>query len=64
MVRSAVRVGLYMVPQAAKSASWTNVLRAVSPLADRPRDVVAATPPGPAAAFSARPCRLGIAARW
>ena len=38
--------------------------RAVSPLADRPRNVVVATPLGPAAAFSARPCRLGIAAPW
>ena len=36
-----------------------NVLRAVSPLADRPRDVVAATPLGPVAAFSARPCSSG-----
>src|SRR5258707_14278086 len=64
MVRPAVRVGLYMVPQAAKSASWINVLRAVSPLADRPRDVAAATPLGPAAVFSVRPYRLGIAAPW
>jgi len=43
-----------MVPQAAKSASWIDVLRAVSPLADRPQDVVAATPLNPVAAFSAR----------
>jgi len=40
-----------MVPQAAKSASWIDVLRAVSPLADRPWDVAAATPLGPVAAF-------------
>src|SRR5258705_4477336 len=64
MVRPVVRVCLYMVPQAAKSASWINVLRAVSPLADRPWDVAAATPLGPVAAFSVRPYRLGIAAPW
>jgi hypothetical protein len=51
-----------MVPQAAKSASWINVLRAVSPLADRPRDVAAATPVGPVAAFSVLRYSLGIAA--
>jgi len=64
MVRPVVRVCLYMVPQAAKSASWIDVLRAVSPLADRPWDVAAATPLGPVAAFSVRPYRLGIAAPW
>src|SRR5258706_4163826 len=37
------------------------VCNSMPPLADRPLDVVAATPLGPAAAFSARPCRLGIA---
>jgi len=41
------------------------VLRAVSPLVDRPRDVVAAaTPLGPVAAFFVRPYRLDNGTLW
>ena len=55
--------------QEAKDRLWRREIDRVGQgghytLADRPRDAVAATPLDPVAAFSARPCRLGIAAPW